>query len=143
VPHLTRDWLLAVRIVWWYIAFRILKHVTPMATLVRLAKLRPVGPRRPQQERRIAHLVNRVGGLWGFGRAPTCLERSLVLYRLLSEVNASPRLMIGVAAGAWAVEGHAWVVVDGRPIGDSEDVVRQYSVVTGFEADGQVMPATS
>jgi hypothetical protein len=66
-----------------------------------------------------------------------------VLYRLLSEVNASPRLMIGVAAGAWAVEGHAWVVVDGRPIGDSEDVVRQYSVVTGFEADGQVMPATS
>lgn len=143
MPHVTHEWRLAVRIAWWHTAFRLLKHVTPMTTLVRLAGLRPAGPRRPLQEGRIAYLVNRVGGLWGLGRAPTCLERSLVLYRLLSEANASPRLMIGVAAGAGAVEGHAWVVVDGRPVGDSDDVIRQYAVVTGFEADGQVIPATS
>lgn len=143
MPRLTRDWLLAVRIGWWHTAFRVLKHVTPMATLVHLAGLRPVGPRRPLQEGRIAYLVSRVGGLWGLGRTPTCLERSLVLYRLLSEVNASPRLMIGVAAGTGTVEGHAWVVVDGRPIGDSDEVIERYAVVTGFEADGRLIPATS
>jgi len=143
VPGLTRDHLLALRIGWWHAAFRVLKHVTPIGTLVRLAKLRPVGPRRPARERRITDLVNRVGGLWGIGRTPTCLERSLVLYRLLGEANASPRLMIGVARGRGTVAGHAWVLVDGRPVGDSDDVIQKYEVMTGFEADGRITSVAS
>jgi hypothetical protein len=48
-----------------------------------------------------------------------CLERSLVAYRFLGRAGASPQLVIGVARDERGVRGHAWVTVDGRPIGES------------------------
>ena len=137
------DYLLALRILWWQTTFGLLKHFAPLETLVRFAKLRPAGSRELSRERRIAQLVERVGELWRFGGTPACLERSLVLYRLLSEANASPRLMIGVSRREHAIEGHAWVLVDGRPLGDTAAVVERFMVVTSFDASGAVTPPTA
>jgi hypothetical protein len=44
----------------------------------------------------------------------TCLQRALVRYALLTREGARPCLMLGVHPDG-ALEGHAWVELDGRP----------------------------
>ncbi len=48
---------------------------------------------------------------------PTCLVRSLVLYRLLSEQGDQAEVVIGLPADAVSQAAHAWVELDGRDVG--------------------------
>jgi hypothetical protein len=64
-----------------------------------------------------------------------CLQRSLLLYRLLSRSGAAPKLMIGFRQTEGKVLGHAWVTVDGQPI--MEDVtLLPFSPAFGFGQRG-------
>jgi hypothetical protein len=48
---------------------------------------------------------------------PRCLQRSLVLYRLLREQGDDAELIIGLERGATSSDAHAWVELHGRDIG--------------------------
>ena len=58
-----------------------------------------------------------------------CLTRSLTLVRMLSVRGIESELKIGVRADAGAVEGHAWVERDGRPINDDLGVAAKYTLI--------------
>ena len=64
-----------------------------------------------------------------------CLERSLILYRYLARANADPRLVVGMSK-AHEFLGHVWVTVDGRPLLDTPETLRAYTVVVRFGARG-------
>ena len=47
---------------------------------------------------------------------PSCLTRSLALARVLREEGHDAHLVFGVRSDNGDMEGHCWVVVDGRPL---------------------------
>ncbi len=74
---------------------------------------------------RVAHLVDAV-----YRRLPvepTCLTRSLVLYRLLRARGIPCQLRIGLRRNQSALEGHAWTETN-RPAADAAN----YEVVLSF-----------
>ena len=79
------------------------------------------------------------------GRLPrrppaNCLERSLGAYRLLCRAGASPALVVGMRRGSrTGVDGHVWVVVDGRPLAEDETFLAGFGRVLAFDASGRQM----
>ena len=148
--HGVRRSSLALRILLWQTAFRMMKHVTPLRTLVRLAC---VGPKQTErsldEEARVAELVWRVDRWSHPDRDTFCLDRSLVLYRLLGAMNARPTLVIGLLQNARArlaeepgnIQGHAWVVVDGHAVGEFEGRLSSFRVVASFDHRGRLSAA--
>jgi hypothetical protein len=126
------DVWLALRIATWALIIPVLKTAMPLSRLVRLM-YRPArgGGRRVEREERIARFIDWVHR--PFVRADKgCLQRSLLAYRFLSEANAEPRLHVGVQQRDGTVHGHAWISVDGRPVGDSEVSVNSFTSVATF-----------
>lgn len=90
-----------------------LKRALPLPRLVRLMWRPPkVQARCHDNERSTIRLVERLCQI----RGGNCLTRSLILYRLLVEVNASPRMVIGFVRREGELLGHAWVTVDGHAL---------------------------
>ena len=71
-------------------------------------------------EDQLALAAGRATARWSrwFGGIDTCLTRSLVL-GALSRGRGDVKLVIGFRAGESedAIAGHAWVTIDGRPVG--------------------------
>lgn len=59
----------------------------------------------------------------------TCLRRSLVLQRLLAGRGLPSSLRFGVLKTEGDLVAHAWVEVDGRPIGEPEQLTQQYALL--------------
>jgi hypothetical protein len=79
--------------------------------------------------------------LYRYGRVPrrhNCLERSLIMYRYLSELNAAPTLVVAIKRQGCGVHGHAWVVVDGRPLGEHADILDGFEPLAAFGAAGEM-----
>jgi Transglutaminase-like superfamily len=55
-----------------------------------------------------------------------CLEKSLVLWLLLSRKRIPAELRIGVRQSEKGFEAHAWVEVQGTIVNDAEDLVHNY-----------------
>ena len=68
-----------------------------------------------------------------------CLERGLIAYRYLGAAGASPTLVVGMGHNDGDVIGHAWVLVDGRPAGETETSLANYTPVLTFAADGSLV----
>jgi hypothetical protein len=68
-----------------------------------------------------------------------CLQRSLLLYRVLSRAGAAPTLVIGFRRINGGILGHAWVVVDNQPVIEEAELL-QYSPAFGFGARGAFFP---
>ena len=118
------------RMVAWKIALSVLKHALPLRTLMGVAEPRRLGASLHADERqRIESGVRRLGRVLG-GR--DCLERSLVAYRFLARSGARPMLHIGFGRDDQALDGHAWVTVDGLPVAETEDAVSRYVEVLTF-----------
>jgi hypothetical protein len=111
-----------------------LKTWLPLERLVRLMWVdAPQGRRRnPDRERRVRRLSRLAAGPVRPGRQSNCLERSLIAYRHLAAASADPVLVIGMRPGANGTEGHAWVLLDGRPVHDSPEEIATYTPVTVF-----------
>jgi hypothetical protein len=106
-----------------YVALAALKRLVPLHTLARWTWRAPRGPRNPERERRIIAQTIKLGHL-SRSRDRDCLQRSLLLYRELSRAGADPSLMIGFErVDEGDVAGHAWIVVDGRPVAESAEAI--------------------
>lgn len=130
--HGASEWWVALRGVGWLAALPVLKHALPLPTLTRLMWREGTGrDRHVQREQRAVAIVRglsrRAGG--------NCLERSLVLYRFLSRLNADPVLIAGMGKSGEFI-GHAWVEVDGQPLLESPQSLAPYAEVARFGADG-------
>ena len=131
---LRADWRLLMRAVIWRLAVPVLKHLLPLPVLVRfMAATRRGGAELsgPRIERVRRLLME--GGRIVISR--NCLDRSLVIYRFLSEVGASPLLVMGVNHGTSGVSGHAWIEVDGHALADA--TTDSFVPILVFEAGGQ------
>src|SRR5579884_1156264 len=139
MKRLVVDLWLLVRIVPWMIAMSILKWIVPLPRLVRLAwsDSRP-GRWTPARLQRGCALADRIYQRMPFLREGRCLERSLVIYHLLSEGGSSPRLTIGMLKVGGITVGHAWVTIDDEPVGESHAMVDQFSPMMRFGERGAV-----
>jgi hypothetical protein len=121
-----------------YVLFAFLKHVIPLRRLARWAWCPPAGPRDREAERRLVADVLRLSNLIGLSDRD-CLQRSLLLYRLLSRAGADPNLSIGFRQMNGRLLGHAWVVVDNRAIIESELNLCHFSAVLSFNSAGGIV----
>ena len=74
-------------------------------------------------------LADRTHRWLSHGRGPwtsSCLTRSIVLYTLLRSHGYTPCLHIGVAGEPSRFLAHAWVTVQGRPVGERPVAVTSY-----------------
>jgi len=126
-----------------YLAFLALRHVVSLERLVQLAWRDPRNQDRdPQLEARTIAQATKLRHL--FDRADRrCLPRSLALYRALSRAGASPQLWIGFRKVAGRVDGHAWVTVDGCPVGEAEALIPSLTPTCGFGAKGATIALES
>ena len=66
---------------------------------------------------------------WAAGRfGGSCLDRSVFLWFALRQQGLNPALRIGVARGSGAIDGHAWVELDGSVVNDAPDVASHFAV---------------
>ncbi len=121
----------------WAGVLRPLKHLVPLPRLVALVRPRAASHAgRVETVRQLdAYMRQRSGPR--FHRVPhNCLERSLAGYRLLLRAGASPSVVIGIRPGASGIDGHVWVVLDGRPFGEDAAALEGFTRVASFDADG-------
>jgi hypothetical protein len=132
-------WILACRLWFWAMVVRPLKHIVPLRTLVHLLHRSPGRLADATKVRREVESFLRQSG--PLPRAPAnCLERSLGAYRLLCRAGASPALVVGMRRGSrTGVDGHVWVVVDGRPLAEDETFLAAFGRVLAFDASGRQM----
>src|SRR5262245_21348590 len=152
-----RDLLLIVLMLCWGVAFRSLKHHVTLPKLVRLAGWRKPNRRDPcrrDEQEKIVTLARWACRPMPWSDRGSCLERGRVPFRYLTAANANPTLVIGMAGRAPDVDlmhGHAWVVVNDQPVGESEASLSEFHPLMKFNADGsvstgdslQVMPAAT
>ena len=131
------DARLLARAFGWRLVLPILKHTVPLRTLARWMSATPAASPEPSAVVRrvrveaVRHLLAQGGRLVISGN---CLERSLVLSRLLGEAGAAPRLVMGVNREGTTVGGHAWIELDGEPLADA--TTDRFLPVMVFGADG-------
>jgi hypothetical protein len=58
-----------------------------------------------------------------------CLQRSLMLYWLLNRRNLEPSLRIGVDKADAKLLAHAWVEINGQPIGEPSDQCQEFALL--------------
>lgn len=131
-----RDAWLALRMLAWSLVLPLLKYVVPLPLLARLMWSRRGGEPQPWREERVAALAARIARRRPLPNRDNCLERSLLIYRFLSRLNAEPRLIAGVRRGDAGVIGHVWVTVGGEPVGESLAALEQYAPIAVFGAAG-------
>jgi len=127
--------LLIARFLPAYVAFATLKHIVPLQRLVRLAWSPPAGQRDHEAEKRLLASVLRLSQLVGL-RDGDCLQRSLLVYRLLSRAGADPLLVIGFRRKDGRLLGHTWVIVDDHAIFESEADINTFSPAISFGSQG-------
>lgn len=137
------DVVLAVRAMAWALVLPLLKHMVKVQSLARVMHLPPSGaPRDLAREARIVAFARWAARLVRWNAGGNCLERGLIAYRYLTAAGANPVLVVGLGEGeAGSMIGHAWVLVDGRPAGETEAAVSIYTPVFAFAADGSLLDA--
>ena len=132
-----RDLLLALRMLGWRLILRPLKRFVPLSRLVPLVcRPRASEPRRPGREARVLSLVDRL--CRGRLARGTCLERSLLAYRFLTEAGADPKLIIAVRREDDSFQWHAWVTRDGQPVHERAESLKAYIPVVVFDGHGSI-----
>jgi hypothetical protein len=127
---------LAFELAAWRLALPVLTRVVSLPRLARWMWCRPLSLTDADRRQRLT-AISRVAG--GGGRvllSVNCVQRSLVLYRLLSRAAAAPKLVLGVRGGGAGIAGHAWVELDGEPVGD--DGAHTYQRLVTIGAGGHV-----
>jgi hypothetical protein len=139
VSNQIRTVLDSCRIVPAYVLLGLLKHLVPLQSLAKWTWCETTGPRDRLAERRLAANVLRLSKLLRIADRD-CLQRSLLLYRLLSAAGADPELVVGLREQDGKVIGHAWVLVDGKSLVEPESALVRFSPVLRFGARGALFP---
>jgi len=127
----------------WAAIVRPLKHLVSIRTLVRLVRNR----REPHRDHaRTATIVQYLSARGRFPHRPpaNCYDRSLAAYRLLGAAGARPELHVGVRRpGGSTLDGHVWVVLDGRAVAEAPAFIEQFTTILRVNADGRLEPLGS
>lgn len=136
------DVILAARILAWACVLPALKHTLPLQTLVRLVRRAPnAAGRDPRHEEQVVTFARWACRLTRWRSGGNCLERGLIAYRYLGAANAEPTLVVGIARDDRSgVRGHAWVLLDGQPAGESVHAISDFAVMLTFTPDGAAVP---
>jgi Transglutaminase-like superfamily len=126
------------RIVPAYVLLGLLKHLVPLRSLAKWTWCETTGPRDRLAERRLSANAVRVSKLLRIADRD-CLQRSLLLYRLLSAIGADPELVVGLREQDGKIIGHAWVLVDGKSLVEPESDLVRFSPVFRFGARGALL----
>lgn len=127
------SWL-TLRLLVWSATLPVLKYLLPLPTLVGLMESgRPRTKRGERSEREPTSLIRLISAL--APRPGRCLERSLLLYRVLSDYHATVRLVIGLRSVGGERTGHAWVLVDGIPYGETGSIAQEFVPLLVFGGD--------
>lgn len=137
------DVWLAVRIGAWAIVLPALKHLVPVRTLAASMHRPSVTSTRDRaREARIVTFARWAARITRPRAGGNCLERGLIAYRYLSAVGARPTLVVGIGrTDPGHVTGHAWVLVDDEPAGETAEAVGGYTPVFAFGPDGAFIGA--
>lgn len=138
-----RDVGLAARMMVWALVLPVLKHVVPVRSIAGVMRCAPrISPRDPALEERIVTFARWAARLVRWRDGGNCLERGLIAYRYLGAAGAQPTLVVGLSPKeGGGILGHAWVLVDGRPAGESASALSIYTPVFAFAADGTLIAA--
>ena len=123
----------------WSLLLPLLKHQLPLKTLTRLMWAEGRRGRSTEREREIVWLSLVVTRLRPRSFRSNCLERSLLAYRFLAQVNADPHLVIAVSPSERGLVGHAWVTVEDRPVHDSAAAISQFVSIAEFGERGRLL----
>ena len=123
-----------------YVLLGLLKHLVPLRSLAKWTWCETTGPRDRLAERRLTANVLRLSKLLRIADRD-CLQRSLLLYRVLSRAGADPTLVAGFQRRNGRIIGHAWVVVDGRAVVESDADLLKFSPALGFGSRGALLSA--
>lgn len=138
-----RSWWLAGRMLAWAVGLRVLKRL-PLPRLIDLVRPTVAGTASTFESdpARIIGLAQ-TASAWTSRRPETmCLVRSLVGYRYLCRAGLKPELRIGLARQN-ALEGHAWVELDGQAINDHPARIAAFTAVLAVASDGTVFEVRS
>jgi hypothetical protein len=132
---------LCARLLLWRSVLPILKFAIPLHALTRLMWVPPSrfapGAGTAEASRRLQTIehVWRTGGRLLV--SSNCLERSLVLYRILAAEGINPSLVLGVSrGGGQEVSGHAWIeLAESQTFHDGES--HFYTRFAAFGVDGR------
>jgi len=138
VANQIRTVLDGFRIVPAYLLLGILKHLVPLRWLTKWTWCETTGLRDRLAERRLTANVLRLSKLLRIADRD-CLQRSLLLYRLLSAVGADPELVVGLREQDGKIIGHAWVLVDDVSLVEPESDLARFSPVLRFGARGALL----
>lgn len=133
------DVVLAAKACAWAALLPLLKHLVPVKSLATTMRKAPRGwSRNRAREQRIVTFARWAARLTRWRSGGNCLERGLIAYRYLCEAGAEPTLVVGVGRDENGVIGHAWVLIDGRPAGESPAALASYTPVFAFAPDGEL-----
>lgn len=143
---------LALRVFGWALVLPVLKQLVPIRSLARVMHVAPSNsfnhrrhasnPRDPVLETRILTFARWGARLIRWRSGGNCLERGLIAFRYLGAAGANPTLVVGLGPDdRGGMIGHAWVLVDGRPAGESEASLAVYTPVFAFATDGTLVDA--
>ena len=138
VPNRIRTVVDGFRIVPAYLLLGVLKHLVPLRSLAKWTWCERTGPRDRLAERRLTANALRLSKLLRIADRD-CLQRSLLLYRLLSAAGADPELVVGLREQDGKIIGHAWVLVDDMSIVEPESDLVRFSPVLRFGARGALV----
>jgi hypothetical protein len=95
-------------------------------------------PAEASEQERVVGCVVRLTQLLGTTERH-CIARSLLLYRELSRLGASPCLCVGFRRRHASVEGHAWVELDGIPVAERDTGEARFEPTCRFGRGGHAM----
>ena len=128
-----RDWLTLVQAWWALFAFHLALHWVSLERLedfIRAASKRePVPPDALVWARQRQKLVSQAARLHLLSM--TCLPRAFTLHWMLSKLAIPSQLCIGMQKTYQGMYAHAWVVVEGEPIGEPEDINERFMILQG------------
>lgn len=132
---------LAARMFGWALVLPALKRLVPVKSLAATMHRAPrTTVRSLAREARIVTFAGWAARLVRWKAGGNCLERGLIAYRYLGSAGAAPTLVVGLARGeVGGIIGHAWVMVDGRPAGESQSALDTYTPVFAFAPDGRLI----
>jgi len=130
--------LALLRLVPAYLTFAVLKHVLALPRLARFAWRQPGEKANEDRRRRAVARVIRMRQLVPIADGD-CLQKSLLLYRELSYEGADPVLVVGFRTTGRAVQGHAWVEVEGAAVADDGHDGEPFVPAVRFGREGRIV----
>lgn len=126
--------VVTIRAAFWIAVAGVFKFLMPLPRLVALIGGRPTSVARDtRREASVIACVNRAARwLRVDDREGNCLERSLALYRMLAQLGAAPVLVVGFRREDERLLGHAWLTLDGEPVGEPQPA--DYATVVQYGA---------